>query len=249
MHLFKGLRYNEMTKIGATDKVKKGLLAIWSDVDPGYRVEFQKWHNCEHIRERVAIPGFFVGRRYQGIGTAPHFLMCYETEDSKVLASEPYLHAVNHPSPWTKEVIAHSENIVRGIYRMVSWVGEKELTEAPYLVVLKFNADSGSEKKVLQWYREEQLPRICDIQGVHRGRLYRVDDEISHIRTEERKIHRGGPGRQTLLALYEVASSDVPKSRAWQELDRRPEHTKTMKDVRYESYWLDFVMYAPVNNR
>ncbi len=65
------------------EKARKGLLTIWSDVDPDYRVQFQKWHNCEHIRERVAIPGFFVGRRYQGIGEAPHFLMCYETEDLK----------------------------------------------------------------------------------------------------------------------------------------------------------------------
>jgi len=231
------------------EKARKGLLTIWSDVDPDYRVQFQKWHNCEHIRERVAIPGFFVGRRYQGIGEAPNFFMCYETEHSNVLASEPYLHAVNHPSPWTKEVIANSKNIVRGIYRMVSLVGEKPLTEAPYLVVLKFNADLGSEKEVLQWYREEQLPRISNIQGVHRGRLYRVDEETSHIKTEERRIHGGGPGQQTLLVLYEVASSDVPKSRAWQELDRRAEHTKRMKDVRYESYWLDFLMYAPVNNR
>jgi len=231
------------------DKAKKGLLAIWSDVDPDYHVEFQKWHNCEHIRERVLIPGFFVGRRYQGIGEAPNFLMCYETEDSKVLASEPYLHAVNHPSPWTKEVIAHSKNIVRGIYRMDSLVGEKPLTEAPYIVILRFNADLGSEKEVLQWYREEQLPRISDIQGVHRGSLYRVDEEISHIKTEERKIHGGGPGQQKVLALYEIASSDVPNSSAWQELYRRAEHTKRMEDVQYESYWLDFVMYAPTNNR
>jgi hypothetical protein len=230
-----------------TEEVKKGLLAIWSDVDPDYRVQFQKWHNCEHIRERVAIPGFFVGRRYQGTGEAPHFLMCYETEDSKVLASEPYLHAVNHPSPWTKEVIAHSRNIVRGIYRMVSMVGEKPLTEAPYLVVLKFNVDLGSGREILQWYKEEQLPRISDVLGVYRSRLYQVDEEISHIQTEERKIHRGGPDQQKLLVLYEVASLEVPKSRVWQELDREAEQTKRMEDVRYESYWLDFVMYAPVN--
>jgi hypothetical protein len=49
--------------------------------------------------------------------------------------------------------------------------------------------------------------------------------------------------------LYEVASLDVPKSKVWQELDRKEEHTKRMEGVRYESYWLDFVMYAPANNR
>ena len=229
-----------------TEKLKKGLLAIWSDVDPDYRVQFQKWHNCEHIRERVAIPGFFSGRRYQGIREAPHFLMCYETEDSNVLASEPYLHAVNHPSPWTKEVIAHSRNIVRGIYRMVSVVGEKPPIEAPYLVVLKFNAGLGSEREMLQWYREEQLQRISDIHGVHRSRLYQVDEEISHIKTEERRIHGGGPNQQKFLGMFEVESLNIPDSKAWQELNRKAEHTKRMEVVRYETYWLDFVMYAPM---
>jgi hypothetical protein len=228
-----------------TEEPKKGLLAIWSDVDPGYRVEFQKWHNCEHLRERVVIPGFSVGRRYQGIGEAPDFLMCYETDDSKVLASKPYLQAVNNPSSWTKEVIAHSKNIVRGIYRLVSWVGEKPMTEAPYLVVLKFNIALGKEEEVLRWCRKEQLPRISAIQGIHRGRLYRIDGEISHIRTEEQKLHGGGPGQQKLLALYEVASLDVPNDRAWQELYRGAEYSERIEDVRYESYRLDFVMYAP----
>ncbi len=101
---------------------------------------------------------------------------------------------------------------------MVSLVGEKPLTEAPYIVVLKFNADWGSEKEFLQWYREEQVPGISTMQGIYRSRLYRMDEETSHIKTEERRIHGGGPGQQTLLVLYEIASSDVPKSRAWQEL-------------------------------
>ena len=66
--------------------------------------------------------------------------MCYETDDSSVLASDPYLHAVNHPSSWIKEVRGHSKNIVRGIYALVSSVGEKPPTEAPHIIVLKFNA-------------------------------------------------------------------------------------------------------------
>ena len=72
------------------EKARKGLLTIWSDVDPDYRVEFQKWHTCEHIMGTGrSMPGFFVGRRYRGIGEAPDFLMCYETDDSNVLSSEP----------------------------------------------------------------------------------------------------------------------------------------------------------------
>ena len=94
-------------------KEAKGLLAIWADVEENYRIEYQKWHNCQHLTERVSIPGFKVGRRYHGIGDAPEFLMYYETDDSKVMAGAPYMHAINHPSPWTREAITHLKNIVR----------------------------------------------------------------------------------------------------------------------------------------
>ena len=229
------------------EKSKKGLLAIWNDVDCDYRIEFQKWHNCEHITERVTIPGFFVGRRYQRIGEAPDFFTYYETHDSKVLASEPYLHAVNNPTAWTKEVIIHTKNMARAIYSMLSSEGEKPQTEAPYIIIIKFNADLGSENEVLQWYKEEQLPRICLIPGIYRGRLYKMDEKVSHIQTEERKIHGGGPGQQKFLVLYEIASLDVPNSKAWQELYRAVGNKmlKKIEDVRSEFYWIDFMMYAP----
>jgi hypothetical protein len=231
------------------EKARKGLLTIWSDVEPDYRVEFQKWHNCEHIMERVSIQWFTVGRRYRGVGNAPDFLMCYETDDSHVLSSKPYLHAVNHPSPWTQEMIRHSKNIVRAIYSMIAYHGEGPPMEAPYIALLKFNIESGREKEFLLWYEKEQLPSICRMPDVYRGRLYRVDVEISLIKTEERKIHRGGPAHQQFLTLYEIASPDVPDRKGWEDLHRDVEHGKRIEDFRYESYWLDFVMYGPASSR
>ena len=42
-----------------------GLMAFWSDIDDDYVLRYQEWHNCEHVPERVAIPGFLRGRRYR----------------------------------------------------------------------------------------------------------------------------------------------------------------------------------------
>jgi len=231
------------------EKARKGLLSIWSDVDPDYRVEFQKWHTCEHIMERVSIPGFSVGRRYRGVGDAPDFLMCYETDDSHVLSSERYLHAVNHPSSWTKEAIRHSKNIVRAIYIIIASHGERPPMEAPYVVLLKFNIESGCEKEFLRWYGKEQLPAICRMPDVYRARLYRVDEKISLIKTEERKIHGGGPAHQRFLTLYEIASLEVSNRKDWQDLHKDVEYGKRIEDFRYEPYWLDFVMYGPASSR
>lgn len=224
-------------------------MAVWADVDAGYRVEYQKWHNCEHMTERVSIPGFHVGRRYRGIGDAPEFLMYYETDDSKVLASEPYLHVQNNPTPWTKEVIPHLKNIARAIYSLVSSAGEKAPTEAPYIQIARFNIVHGNENDVINWFKEEHLEAIASIPGAYRIGFYKMDDEVSNISTEERRIHGGGPGQQEYLTFYEIANLDLLDSKPWKEATENSKRSKAMQkrmeNILLGSYWLEFAMYAP----
>ena len=232
-----------------TKKEPKGLLVIWADVDEDYRTQYLKWHNCEHMTERVSIPGFHVGMRYQGIGEAPDFIMYYETEDSKIMATETYLNAQNNPSPLTSDAITHLKNVVRAIYSLLFAEGEKAPTEAHYLYLIRFNAVSGSEKEVIQWFREDHLKKISAVPGVYRVRLYEMDDEVSNITTAERKVHGGGPGQKRFLAYYEMASPDLPDSKAWEAVAFGSESGKKifnrLEDIQRESYWLDFCLYAP----
>jgi hypothetical protein len=224
------------------EKIRKGLLAIWVHCESDYRTEFQKWQNCEHIPERVSIPGFLVGFRYQRFAGTVDFMMCYETDDASIMESEPYLAAVNRPSPWTKETMSHSRVIARSIYQQLSFVGENPPTEAPYMIARQFDVDPESEGRFLEWNAEEQLPGICKVPGVYNGAIYALNEKISHIQTTERKIHGGGPGQRKFLALYRTASPDVPESVAWRELDGRDKDFG-IQAVEDERYWLDFVLY------
>ena len=36
-----------------------GLMAFWAEIDESYVDRFRQWHNCEHMPERVSVPGFF----------------------------------------------------------------------------------------------------------------------------------------------------------------------------------------------
>ncbi len=36
-------------------------MAFWADIDADYVTEFRRWHNCEHMSERVHVPGFVAG--------------------------------------------------------------------------------------------------------------------------------------------------------------------------------------------
>lgn len=232
-------------------KVSKGLLAFWTDIDEDYILEFRKWHNCEHMTERVSIPGFHLGRRYRGIGNAPMFLMSYQTADSAVLKSEPYMKVLNNPTPWTKEALTHFNNNIRNIYRFIAAEGKPAPTEAPYVFVVRFNIESGAEKEWLEWYIKDYLPQISAIPGVYRGRIYEIDEGVSNIMTTERQIYGGGPGQQKFLALYEIASLDLPTGKVWEQANQTGRHPQAMlkkvQDVYEELSWLDFVMYAPKN--
>lgn len=230
------------------DRALKGFLTIWTEIDEDYMDEFQRWHNCEHMTERVSIPGFHVGRRYRGADNASIF-MCYETADPSVLKSEPYLKALNNPTPWTRRSLLHFKNTIRNIYRVLEQEGRSAPTESPYLFLARLNVASGADKEWAEWYTNRYLPRICDVPGVYRGTLYEIDEEVSNIMTAERHIYGAGPGQQRYLAVYEIDSLDLPSGQVWKEAGQadplaRDIFQKT-QDVQEGLFWLEFVLYAP----
>ncbi|HJM91765.1 MAG: hypothetical protein QGG19_10390 [Alphaproteobacteria bacterium] len=182
----------------------QGLMAFWADIEPANLLRFQEWHNCEHIPERISIPGFNLGRRYRGIGEAPSFLMFYETDAASVFASDAYMARLNDPTPWTQEALTYFRNPSRNIYSLLAETGQAAPMEAPYIRTFRFNMAEDAVSRLSQ----EWLPSVGAMAGVYRVRLYAVDEEISGIMTSERQIYGGGPGQQRYLAMIESERSD-----------------------------------------
>lgn len=226
----------------------KGLLAVFTDVDKDYWTEFEKWHNCEHIEERVSIPGFLAGHRYRGMGKASEFMFLYETSDAKVLGSEPYLKRLNNPTPWSQASLVHLKNSTRTVHTLLGFVGKKLTLTAPFILASKFGFQPGEEQEMIRWYKEEYLPRAGALPGVYQARFYKSDQEISNIPTEERKLHGSLPAQQQFLALYAVSSLDFVNSKPWQEMSgtvQNKKMPKKMENLKEELYWLHFTMDAP----
>lgn len=174
-----------------------GFMGFWSDIDADYRLTYQEWHNCEHIPERVGIPGFVEGRRYRAVADGPMFFMCYVTRDLDVLGSEAYLAALNRPTPWTKEALTHFRNPERSIYRRVTMVGSMP-TYAPYIVLVRFNDPRPGAEIAAQLDGWMATAPVADL----RAALYDMDTATSTIMTAERRIYSAGPGeRQYLIAV------------------------------------------------
>ena len=212
--------------------VGSGLMAFWARIDPEYVDRFRRWHNSEHMPERVSIPGFLTGQRYLGHATDDFFLMMYETRDAAVLGSREYLARLNAPTAWTRESLPHFREPVRNIYRKVAELGTSDLFTAPCLVSVRFNADAPDESLV---------ELIAAQTGLAHTRLYEIDTAISGIQTSERKIYGGGPGEQRYLLLVEcgigVGDAGAPLR---ETLTGAP-----WRDVFVDLFTVDYVLARP----
>ncbi len=230
-------------------KEATGLMAFWSDVEADHIAELRQWHNCEHVPERVGIPGFTVGRRYCGIGGAPTIFMTYEAEDPGVLRSEPYLTRLNDPTPWTRKSVARFRNGVRNIYRLEARAGSPCPTESPYLLTARFNLAAEAETAWLDWCRATYLPGLAELDGVYRARLYAADEAGSDVETSERDLHGATPAGQKYCAWIELAAPDLPDDAAFQALGAASAGgaggLARCRDAISGVSWLDFVLYAP----
>ncbi|MGI9425376.1 MAG: hypothetical protein ACR2PA_19445, partial [Hyphomicrobiaceae bacterium] len=81
---------------------KTGILAIWYDCAAGHEETFEHWYQSEHLIERVSVPGFRYGRRYEGIADGyRQYFTFYETDRPDVLTSQAYIDRLNDPTPLT----------------------------------------------------------------------------------------------------------------------------------------------------
>ena len=92
-----------------------GILAIWNDFAPEGYEHFERWYNREHLQERVGVPGFRFGRRYELVsGGDRRFFAFYEVDSPAVLTSPAYLERLNARRPG-REDHASFRNMVRTV--------------------------------------------------------------------------------------------------------------------------------------
>lgn len=217
-----------------------GLMAFWADFEDGDIAALREWHNCQHMSERVNIPGFRLGRRYRGKGGAATFLMYYETQSPEVLAGAAYRHALDHPTDWTRRALTLFRNPVRAIFRLVDEAGVQPAEPAFYLSTLRFNL-AGDAAAVVAGYRERVLPALAAQAGVIRARLWENQRHITSLGSRESQIYGPGPGQQRFALFIDCdAAPEPPDPGRLPGLGEagRAAHT----DAIPETGWLDFAL-------
>ncbi len=88
-------------------------LAMWWDMAPARREEFEHWHTHEHFHERLALGGFLRATRWRSADGGEGFFQIYELAEHAVLASPGYLARLNAPTPWSTRLMPEHRNMLR----------------------------------------------------------------------------------------------------------------------------------------
>ena len=119
-----------------------GILAIWHDVEAAIGDDYERWYFREHLPERLGVPGFLAGRRYEAVSGTPRFLTYYEATRPDIFVSKTYMDRLNNPTPWTTEVLRHFRETNRTVCRR-TW--EAGAIRGAWGVVLR--VERGGEKE------------------------------------------------------------------------------------------------------
>lgn len=103
------------------------MLIIWNGITAEGEAEYYRWHDSEHIPERLSVPGFFRGRRFAHTDRVREYLTVYETASVETLGSRPYLSQLAQPTPWSERVNSrHFRDMARMVFRVVATTGRGE---------------------------------------------------------------------------------------------------------------------------
>jgi type IV secretory pathway VirJ component len=108
-------------------KNPRGLLCIWTGIDPAHELDFNRWYDREHMQERVAIPGFQSARRFAAVGPSERpYLALYYTDDLEVFTSGPYRQAFANQTAWSRENFTRMHGTQRRVGRLTVEAGDGE---------------------------------------------------------------------------------------------------------------------------
>jgi hypothetical protein len=171
-----------------------GILAILNNVAPGREAEFEEWFQHEHLQERLAVPGFLLGRRHEAVSGEPRYFNFYLTQSAEVLTSAPYLARLNDPTPMTRTVMAEIfKDMIRTVCHQTCRVGTMRGAVA---VVARFHeqADQAALRQVLETLIQDK--------AVACGEVWSAVTAALPIAEEERL--RGGDRRMAGCLLVET---------------------------------------------
>jgi hypothetical protein len=195
----------------------QAALAMWWDIAPEIKPDFEDWHAHEHFPERMGIPGFRRGTRWSEARGAEGMFVMYELDDHAVLSSTAYVARLNAPTPWSTRLMPHHRHMVRSQCQVLESKGG---AIARHALTLRVSPARGRDDALRAFFASlvASLPARPGLTGAHLLK-HQAPDLIA---TTEQKIRNGADqvadwvffaSGYALDALSELLDSDLSEPR------------------------------------
>ncbi len=144
----------------------QAALAMWWDMAPEAREEFEHWHSHEHFVERLALPGFQRASRWAEATGGEGFFVLYELSTWEALVSPEYQARLNDPSEWSRRMMPLHRRMVRSQCRVLESRGGAVAGQA---LTVRLSPAAGAEQALRNHLGAlvQQLPARPGVTGAH----------------------------------------------------------------------------------
>ena len=183
--------------------IGSAAVAIWCDIALEVREEFNHWHAHEHMPERLGIPGFLRGSRWVADQGEGYFIL-YETRDEETITGRDYLERLNNPTPWSRRMMPHHRNMVRGPCRSEARFGAGL---GPVLLTLRLSPQPGKSEALQRWLDALLAALVTHAGLVAAARLQYIGQPGAPLTTEQQL--RGGDRPPDWIVLVNGYSAEA----------------------------------------
>lgn len=171
-------------------------LAMWWDMAPDVRPDFEDWHSHEHFPERLGVPGFLRASRWRS-AAGDRFFVIYELAGHDTLSSPAYLARLNAPTPWSTRLMPHHRNMVRSQCQVMATAGG---LLAHQVLTLQLQVEEGNGP-ALATELETLCPLLAGLPGLVGAHLLRHQAPAIGPTTEQRIRGLGDAAADWVLLL------------------------------------------------
>lgn len=189
----------------------RAALAMWWDMSPALRGEFEHWHSHEHFPERLALPGFLRASRWLAADGGEGVFVLYELQDHAVLSSPAYRQRLDAPTPWSTRLMPHHRHMQRAQCHVLMSRGA---VLAGHALTLRFAPPAGAVTEGITAAWAALAAGTVSLPGLAGLHLLRHDAPAAAPTTEQRL--RGGDAAPDAVALvfgYDAAAFGGLKQR------------------------------------
>jgi hypothetical protein len=179
------------------------VLAFFHDIVAGRETEFEEWFQHEHLPERIAIPGFVMGRRYEAVSAYRSYFHFYAIRSVEDLKSDAYITRVNEPTPLTRTVMSE---ITRNVFRTVCRRIYRQGVMHGAVAVTARLADRAIEAEL-----RAVIEELVQDRAIACGEIWQSVDPVEFSVSAEERLRGGDRKLDTCLLVEALRVADAEK--------------------------------------